>query len=253
MIGIYNKAVCSIPILEVVDQSNQDQQLPLFVYFHGFTSAKEHNLPIAYLLAKAGFRVILPDSLFHGERTENVSKQKVQTSFWDIVMKNVEELEIIKNDYEKKGLIQDERIGVSGTSMGGITTSAALTKYHWITVAAILMGTPKMTTYAKDLIHTLQKTGKLPVSDDQIEQLYEQIKLYDLSRQTEKLKERPLLLWHGQQDEVVPFDHAYSFYKEIQKNYNDPARLQFLKEVNTGHKVSRNAIVQTVKWFEKYL
>lgn len=47
MISIYHKEVQSIPVLEVVDQAKQTEALPLFIYSHGFTSAKEHNLPIA--------------------------------------------------------------------------------------------------------------------------------------------------------------------------------------------------------------
>lgn len=253
MISIYHKEVQSIPVLEVVDQAKQTEALPLFIYSHGFTSAKEHNLPIAYLLATEGFRVILPDSKFHGEREIEITSTEMQISFWNIVMKNVEELEIIKNDYEERKLILDDRIGVAGTSMGGITTSAALTKYSWIQVAGVLMGSPKITTYAKTLVSSFSKIGNLPITKDMIENLYEQLEGYDLSKQVETLQNRPLLFWHGENDAIVPFDHSYTFYDEAKKTYDDPSRLHFIQEANSGHKVSRKAILETVQWFKKYL
>lgn len=253
MIGIFERSIESINCLIVVEQDKKEEALPLIIYSHGFTSAKEHNLPIAFLLAKAGFRVVLPDSEYHGEREVHITSSERQVSFWDIVMKNVEEFEIIKTYFENQGLILEERIGVAGTSMGGISISAALTQYPWIKVAAVLMGSPKITTYAKTLVSSFKKMGNLPVTEDMIEQLYERLEAYDLSQQVHKLDNRPLLFWHGENDAVVPFDHAYTFYDHAKKYYDDPESIHFIREANRDHKVSRSAILKTVQWFEKYL
>lgn len=253
MIGIHKKNIESIPCLIVVNEKKKDKALPVVTYFHGFTSAKEHNLPLAYLLAEKGYRVILPDSMYHGEREPDIPKIKMQVSFWDIVMKNVLEIQTIKSYLDEHQLILDDRFGLAGTSMGGITTSAALTQYPWIKTAAILMGSPKITTYAKTLVESFKKIGNLPVTDEMIEELYEQLELYDLSKQPERLNDRPVLFWHGENDSVVPFDHSYTFYDIAVKLYNNKENIQFLKEKNRDHKVSRYAILETVKWFEKHL
>ncbi|AIF42753.1 alpha/beta fold hydrolase [Virgibacillus sp. SK37] len=253
MIGIEKHIIDEIPCLVVGDTSKKKEALPTVLYFHGFTSAKEHNLPLAYLLAEKGYRVILPDSEYHGEREQDVSSRKVQVSFWEIVMNNVKELKVIKEALEEKGLILNGRFGIAGTSMGGITTSAALAHYPWIRTAAILMGSPKITTYAKTLVDSFKKMGDLPVTDEMINYLYEQLEQYDLSKQPEKLNQRALLLWHGENDPVVPFDHSYTFYEEAKKQYKNQADIKFLKEANRGHKVSRYAILETVKWFEDHL
>ncbi|MBP2076607.1 esterase [Oceanobacillus polygoni] len=253
MIGIYTEKIQTIPCLVVVDAEKKKEALPVITYFHGFTSAKEHNLPLAYLLAEKGFRVVLPDSMYHGEREPDVPKLKKQVSFWDIVMQNVKELAAIQSFFDSKGLILEDRFGVAGTSMGGITTSAALSQYSWIKVAAILMGSPKITVYAKTLVESFKKVGDLPVTEEMIENLYEQLEDYDLSKQPEKLNDRPLLFWHGESDSVVPFDHSYTFYDEIQAIYQNKDNIKFIKEPNQNHKVSRSAILETVKWFEKHL
>ncbi|WP_449354083.1 alpha/beta fold hydrolase [Virgibacillus natechei] len=253
MIGVFGETIHTIPSLVVVDSEKENQALPMLTYFHGFTSAKEINLPLAYLLAEKGFRVVLPDSKYHGERETEISSAKRQISFWDIVMQNVEELQTIKDFFDQNGLILNNRFGVAGTSMGGITTSAALTEYPWIKTAAILMGSPKITTYAKTLVDSFKKMGDLPITEEMIGNLYEQLGHYDLSTQAEKLEGRPLLFWHGENDGVVPFDHSYTFYEEAKKMYKNPENIQFLKEANRDHKVSRYAILETVKWFEKHL
>lgn len=253
MIGVSNRKFNTIPALVIVEATKENEALPVVLYHHGFTSAKEHNLPLAYLLAEKGFRVVLPDSEYHGEREVDISAKKKQISFWDIVMQNVHETKEIYDVLQSEKLILDDRFGIAGTSMGGITTSAALTQYPWIKVAAVLMGSPKITTYAKTLVSSFKRMGDLPVTDEMINYLFESLKQYDLSEQMDKLNNRPLLFWHGEDDAVVPFDHSYTFYEKAKEQYDKKDDIQFLNQPNQGHKVSRYAILETMKWFEKYL
>lgn len=253
MIGVIHKKINQIPALEVVDVKNQTKPLPVVVYYHGFTSAKEHNLPFAYRMAEQGYRVVLPDSKYHGEREIEMSAQKRQLAFWDIVMQNLKELNEIRDLFSQQGLLLDDRIGIAGTSMGGITTSAALVQYPWIKAAAVLMGSPKITAYAKTLINQFKQAGKMPISDAVIEKLYQDLEMIDLSMSPEKLDNRPLLFWHGVKDPVVPFDHSHSFYEAVKHHYTDEARIQFIQEANRGHKVSRSAVLAAEKWFTTYL
>ncbi|WP_430787701.1 esterase [Virgibacillus flavescens] len=253
MIGVINRKFNQIPALVVVKADKEKEPLPVVLFHHGFTSAKEHNLPLAFLLAEKGFRVVLPDSEYHGEREMEVPALKKQISFWDIVMQNVHETKYIYDVLQKEKLLLDDRFGVAGTSMGGITTSAALTQYPWIKAAAVLMGSPKITTYAKTLVNSFKRMGDLPVTDEMINYLFESLKQYDLSEQMDKLNNRPLLFWHGEEDAVVPFDHSYTFYEKAQQLYSNKDDIQFLSQQNQGHKVSRYAILETVNWFEKHL
>ncbi|WP_042224615.1 prolyl oligopeptidase family serine peptidase [Oceanobacillus manasiensis] len=253
MIGIIEDKLNDIPSLIIADTAKETEALPTAVFFHGFTSAKEHNLPIAYMLAEKGFRVILPDSMHHGSREQGINSMARMVSFWDIVMENVKELGMIKKSLDERNLILDGRIGVAGTSMGGITTSAALTQYPWIKTAAILMGSPKLGIFAKSLIEGLKKKGDLPVTDETINQLYHQLNHFDLSLQPEKLKQRPLFFWHGVNDPAVPFDHSYSFYQDAKKLYENQDNVHFVREENRGHKVSRYATLEAVEWLHKHI
>ncbi|MDC3417222.1 prolyl oligopeptidase family serine peptidase [Aquibacillus salsiterrae] len=254
MIGIYKEYWQSIPVLVVVDSAKKEAPLPTITYFHGFTSAKEHNLPLAFLMAEKGYRVLLPDAIFHGERNGDLPSKEMEARFFAIVEQNLKDLAIIYQQVTADNLIEENRFGIAGTSMGGITTAAALTQYDWIEVAAILMGSPNITEYAQSLVENMKKSGvDIPYSDKQIQGIYHSLEKIDLSKQVDKLNERPLFFWHGENDPVVPFDHAYRFYEHMVPHYKNPENIRFLREVKRGHKVSRFAIVETVKWFELQL
>ncbi|QGH35641.1 prolyl oligopeptidase family serine peptidase [Gracilibacillus salitolerans] len=254
MIEISKEYWNDIPLLHVVDQEKKDQALPTLTYIHGFTSAKEHNLPLAYLLAEKGYRVLLPDSILHGDRETDISHAEKEIRFFDIVKQNLDDVESIYQELIAKQLLEGNRFGLAGTSMGGITTAAALTQFSWIKTAGVLMGSPKITAYAEQLIGYMKAQQKeLPIPDDQLILLIDELKEMDLSLQMEKLFGRSLFFWHGEDDMVVPFDHAYSFYEEAIDHYKNPENIRFLKEIGRGHKVSRFAILEFVKWLEYQL
>ncbi|RCW69722.1 alpha/beta fold hydrolase [Saliterribacillus persicus] len=254
MIGVFKEYWLDIPLLHIVDNEKKSDALPTLTYIHGFTSAKEHNLPLAYLLAEKGYRVILPDCMLHGEREEEISEVARQMRFFDIVKQNLDDIEIIYQELVAKNLVDQDRFGLAGTSMGGITTAAALTQFSWIKSAAILMGSPKLKQYAEELVGFMDENiPDVSIPKEQLEQLMSELEELDLSQQVEKLYGRPLFFWHGVDDRVVPFEHSYSFYEEAITHYKNPENIRFLKEIDREHKVSRFAITETVNWFELQL
>jgi uncharacterized protein len=241
----------AIPSLHIVKKENASKQLPFVIFVHGFTSAKENNLHYAYLLAEKGMRVVLPEALFHGERQEGLQTKELSFRFWDIVLTTIEELNLVKEYFEAKGLIDVERIGLAGTSMGAIVTLGALTKYKWIHSAVSLMGSPYYQSFARLQIEEMKKREiALPISDEDLNQLFETLNQYDLSLQLEKLGNRPLFLWHGKLDQVVPFEYSRQFYDTIKNKYH---QVEFIADDKAGHQVSREGLIRTVEWFETHL
>ncbi|MUV36535.1 Esterase [Lentibacillus sp. JNUCC-1] len=253
MIGVFSESIKGIPSLIVVQADRQNEPLPVFIYYHGFTSAKEHNLPLAYILAEKGYRVILPDSLYHGNRAEGLDMEQMQLSFWDVVFENISDVKTIYDWLSDSELVLEGRIGIGGTSMGGMTTTAALTQYPWIKTAAVMMGTPKLTEYADMLVDQYQRTSGKAINQETIKNVYSKLTKIDLSRHMEKLNDRPVFFWHGDKDPVVPFEQSHSFYKEAVKQYKHTDRIYFLKEKDRDHKVSRFAMLAAVKWVENHL
>lgn len=254
MININHGFTNNIPYLHVVHRDLKDDKLPVVLFIHGFTSAKEHNLHYAYYLAARGFRVILPEAPLHGERFANVTDAELDLSFWEVVLSTIQELEHFVTNFSQKGLIDNERIGVAGTSMGGIVTLGALTQYNWIKVAVSLMGSPTYVSLAKSQIKAIEKKGQdLSITQEEVEQLYTNLEKFDLSKRIESLQNRPLLFWHSETDDVVPFEPTYKFFIKAKAYYTDSKKIKFIHDETSGHKVSRKGVLETVRWFESYL
>ncbi|WP_411955163.1 alpha/beta fold hydrolase [Alkalibacillus sp. S2W] len=251
-IAIDQKYIDDIPVLIVHEQTQQVAPLPVIVYFHGFTSAKEQNLPLAYLLAESGYRVVLPEAMHHGERRRNISDQEVQFAFWEVVKQNLTDLAKIETWLTNQGLLEAGRFAVAGTSMGGITTAAALTQYESIRAAGIMMGTANMQEMADYLLKGIEAQGiELPFTEEELQEQLDQLKTIDLSQQIEALNDRPLFIWHGEEDPVVPYNQAVEFYRQLQEA--GAKHVEFVSEPGRDHKVSRDAMLGLRDWLMSHL
>ena len=243
-----------IPVLEVAFINQKADPLPTVIFIHGIHSAKEHNLHYAYYLAEKGFRVVLPDCMYHGERATERSFQEITFQFWNIVIHSIEELKDIYKHLLDQNKVKSNSLGVAGTSMGGIITLGALTQYDWIQTAVSLMGNPAYVEFATMQIETIRKMGiPFPISDEMIQTQLEILKKYDLSQQPDILNNRPVMFWHGEKDPIVPFQSAYSFFEQIKNRYNNPEHLQFYRDPQADHKVTRHGVLKTTEWFEQHL
>src|SRR5690625_5216368 len=99
MITIENKIIANIKSLVIETKENKNKSLPTVIFYHGFESAKENNLTFAYLLAKEQYRVILPDSLYHGERSKNLTNDELSLAFWEVILAYITEIEDIQYVY----------------------------------------------------------------------------------------------------------------------------------------------------------
>jgi uncharacterized protein len=255
LVIIEKERIHTIPVLHLAKQEIHHKKLPFIIFIHGFTSAKEHNLHYAYLMAEKGFRVVLPDTIYHGEREKGYGERKLMGYFWNIVISTIKEIAIIKEHLSERNLIDDRRIGLAGTSMGGIITLGALASYDWIHSGVSLMGNPAYVSYAKLQIETLKNHGmSIELSEDEIKKTLENLEKYDLSLQMDKLAGRPLLFWHGAKDPVVPYQNAYEFYESVRTAYeHSKDKLSFILDERAEHKVSRKGVIQTAEWFERHL
>lgn len=244
-----------IPLLHIVRKEEQHTPIPTVIFLHGFTSAKEHNLHYAYNLAQQGIRVILPDALLHGERAENLEDYELRLRFWEIVLNSIREVDLLRYELRKRELDQGQPIGIGGTSMGGITSFGCLASYEWISAASIMMGSPAFTKLAAGQISYAERGGvKLPITDEEREELFQMLERVDLSKAPEKLNERPLFLWHGEQDSVVPFELTEKFTEDIRPAYAKvPERLKWVPDEEAGHAVTRQGMLQSVHWLAEHL
>lgn len=251
MIGINKINIEDIPTLIVAKIEHENKALPILVYYHGFRSGKENNLTIAYLLAEQGYRVILPECKYHGERFNDVTYEERELAFWDIVIKSIKELDTIKSYLHNNNLILNDRIGVAGTSMGGMITAGALTAYPWIKSAGLLMSSGKLKSFANLLIDFYNDNNERHIGEHDRETIIAEINQYDLYENIDKLNNRPLFIWHGKDDVVVPFTHAEQLFTTLKDQNKN--QVQFVEEENRGHHLSRLAIKESIQFFATHI
>ena len=238
-----------IPVLYVAEES-MDTNTPLVFFLHGHMSAKEHNLHYAFQLVKNGVRVVLPDAIYHGERTTNLSETEYNLKFWDIVFQSIKELHILYTFANEQGILNTNKVGVMGSSMGGITTSAALTKYDWIQSAAICMGVTSVSKLAEHQLQTIKISGQpLVLSDEQKAQATAYLQALDLEKYPEIFTTTPIIFWHGEQDHLVPMKFSYPYFEQNLTK----TKAEYVKEEKASHKVSRNGVLKVTKFVAQHL
>lgn len=249
MIKVYQRMIQDIPVLEVVNEDQFHKVLPLIVFYHGWRSSKELVLTQARKLAQKNIRVVLPDAVNHGQRHMDISSIPSLT-FWNSIQGNLAEFSLIRDFYANKNLIKDDKIGVGGYSMGGMTTGALLTHHPEIKAAAIIMGTPNLAAYAQLVRDDAQKR-QVYIPED-MEDITSWINHYDLNQHPATIDHRPLLFWHGTDDRRVPYRQSKDFFDQIhQTDFGE--QVSFITGYKAGHLVETRLMDKIANFFEYYL
>jgi len=249
MINVTERQIQDIPILEVIATNNLDTPLPLIIFYHGWRSNKEVVLTQARKLAQKNMRVILPDAPNHGERQQPVSSLPSST-FWASIQGNLAEFELLIDTYQRQHLILNHQIGVGGYSMGAMTTGALLTHHPEIKVATIIMGTPDLNAYAQLIRQYAEKQHRYLPTD--INLIASWLDAYDLNLHPEQIDHRPLLFWHGTQDERIPYSQSRDFFDRV---HNQPYAEQtaFITGYQATHLVKVPLMDKVTNFFDYYL
>lgn len=250
VIQVTNEQVKNIPLLHVVRHDLQGEKLPTVFFYHGFQSEKELYLHYGYFLAERGFRVFLPEAKFHGERKGTITSSEQAMCFWDTVTANIEEFNDLRQELVAKSLVDEERIGVAGVSMGAIATLGILARFDTVKVAVSLMGSAYYEAFARELVSAAEAEGMTFPYD--VEARIAELEPYDLSKHLERLGNRPLLLWHGKKDDVVPFKYSEKLVDTLTLE-NRAENVEFVTDEYAKHKVSIDGIDRTTAFFQKNL
>lgn len=249
MVEMYQEEVEGIQLVHAVPSGQYHAPLPTIFFYHGFLSSKEIYSYFGYTLAKAGYRVILPDAQLHGARADGDEPKRL-ASFWRILQSNVDELELLKESFVARGLADGERLAVAGVSMGGMTTLASLVRFPWVKVAACLMGSGYFSTLSATLYPNYQQEDA--EQREAFRQHHAPLLSWDVSDKVAQIADRPLFIWHGEQDDVVPFADSLRLRQEIIASGHG-SNLTFVAEPAATHKVSVFALNETVAFFERQL
>lgn len=247
MIEISTETFAGIECLHATPAGKQQTPLPTILFWHGFTSSKEVYAYFAVELAKAGFRVVLPDADMHGSRYNGDAELRL-TRFWDILKSNIDEVKPL--EVALQHLIAERRFAVAGASMGGMTALGAMARYNHITSVACMMGSGYFISLSQTLFPPLVATT--PEQKKELAEKLAPLAEYDVSQQLEKLADRPLLIWHGEADEVVPAAESARLEKALREATLD-AQLTYITEKGIGHRITPPALSAIAAFFKDHL
>lgn len=237
MIELEMRNLAGCEILHACPQGAGRLALPCIVFYHGFTSSSVVYSYFAVALAQAGFRVIMPDALDHGSRYQGDEPKRLQR-FWPILLNSFHEFPALREAIMAEGWLQSGKLAVAGASMGGMTALGIMTRHPDVRCVASLMGSG----YYSSLSQTLFPSPDFPAELNQ----------WDVTHQLETLASRPLLLWHGEEDDVVPAAESHRLQQALHQQNLDN-NLTSIWQPGVRHRITPEALTATVDFFQKHL
>lgn len=249
MIELTTERLAGIECLHAAPAGQRQQRLPTVVFYHGFTSSKEVYAYFAVALAQAGFRTLMPDADMHGARYNGDADARF-SHFWDILKQNIDEFPLIEGALRADDLIAGDRLAVAGASMGGMTALGVMARYAHIHSVACMMGSGYFMQLSHTLFPPVTVTG--PEQQAQFTKRMAPLADYDPAARLHNLADRPLLVWHGEADEVVPFAETQRLERALHEQRLD-AHLVSLSEKHIGHKITPSGLTALVSFFKRQL
>ena len=219
---------------------------PCIIALHGLESSKDSGKwPIlASSFCEAGFACLRFSFRGCGEGTEKSEGDFEDTSLMD----RIKDYEAALRFLEETCKVDMGRLGIVGSSFGGMVAIAAQNKKI---KSMVTLATP----------YTLSRPIKPPLKIEEgycvlssgrrlKEKFFVDLQKHDLLKAVKDAP--PILIIHGSKDELVPVDHAYRLYESAKK----PKELKIIEGANHTFSQAKDLdkiIKLSLKWFKKYL
>ncbi|MDK9359219.1 esterase [Lelliottia sp. V106_10] len=242
MIELKTQRLGDHEILHAFPAGMREQPLPVVIFYHGFTSSKLVYSYFAVALAQAGFRVVMPDAPDHGSRFSGDEQARLG-QFWQILQGSLGEFSALRDALYQAGLVDDERLAVAGASMGGMTALGIMARHPEVKCVASLMGSGYFSTLSQTLFP--------PLAQD-IDAVQASLAGWDVTHALPHLADRPLLLWHGEADDIVPAAETFRLQQALVREGLDN-HLTCLWEAGVRHRITPTALDATTAFFRQHL
>ncbi|NLJ98598.1 MAG: alpha/beta fold hydrolase [Tissierellia bacterium] len=223
---------------------------PTVIFYHGWSSSKENQRFRAFILSALGYQVVIPDAINHGERNP-IDYQRIENMekyFWNTIFNNIDESENIIEELVKKYNTDPNRIGVAGNSMGGFTAAGIFTHNPKLKALVVFNGScgwENSNRLFKESLGITMSRG--------LKEIEYRVRKLDPMNNLEILKNRPILMLHGDKDSMVSIESQRKFYRNIKPLYKDKNRIELIKYLNLNHFVTTNMMEECAIWFHMYL
>lgn len=237
----------AIPALVVQPQSTpSDHSLPAVLIQHGYGAEKADLLPLASELVAHGFITLLPDAWGHGERFPasgpNWMTQISADYFMEVVRHTVSDMRLAFDYLCDLPSVSPLNTLVGGFSMGAIAALVYGTEDERVAGIISASGSP-----LPDLlpVRLFGSAAPSPATE-------EWAHAHDAATHIATLAPKPLLIQHGQEDDMVPVSGALRLFEAAKPLYERrPDHLKLMLYHHT-HLVTEQQIRDAVNWVAEF-
>ncbi len=234
----------------VLTPINEELLHPTIILYHGWGSNIEKQKFRGFILASLGYQVVVPCAIYHGDRNpvDHTKAENAGKYFWEVIFNNIEDFKKIF-EYTISSLSADPaRIGVCGNSMGGFTAAGIFSYYTNIRAAVIFNGSCNWDYSNKCFSEALKLNP-----DDFPKEIQDKIDKYNPMNNIESIKNRPILMLHGDSDSLVNVGAQREFFNESSNLFEYTDKLCYIEYPKLNHFVTTNMMEEAGNWFYKYL
>ncbi len=231
---------------------------PAVIALHGFIGKKEDMLYPAMEWARQGYLVAAPDAHLHGERSVEDFLPRFAANFprefLHVVVQTALDLPALIDYLRCRDDVLPDRIGVLGASMGGFIALIGATLDKRPAAVASVAGGADYEAWLQTT-RVFDSTGwrrDLPTQlDDETRDLMAQ---YDPLMRLEQFWDTPLLMMHGELDDIVSSASHVRLYHALRPYYQQaPERLGLKLRPGVGHEGILDMLPEAMDWLTTYL
>jgi pimeloyl-ACP methyl ester carboxylesterase len=248
--GHEKTVIGGIPVL--VSRPAVGEPAPLVLLSHWFSGSKEGWLERLDELSKKGYFTVAMDNRLHGERAGAGLESLLPEGKLDVpglrrvMQETAADISTLVDYFSLDEAVASDRIGVTGISMGGFVSFAALVNDPRIKVATPIIASPYWGDIPGDTPVDLDAEAEADLADFS--------PTNEPSGRMETIPPRALLMQIGAEDVHYNCRRVEIFYEELRELYGDQAeRLRLIVYPFVGHECTPEMWANAVAWLGKYL
>jgi dienelactone hydrolase len=240
MIHMEKLRIHDIPLYQV-QASRSPERCPVVIALHGFGENKESLLPYAEHLARQGITLLIPDAPRHGERATGEDRMALASvhKITPILLGLLRDVTTLVRHVQTSEVFDGKRIGLTGVSMGGVVTLAAMTRHPEIKTGVALLAIDSARKFARH--HQFSRI------------IWPVFSYLDRYIDSKRIPPRPLLLLNGANDPVMPVQCIREFVQETKHLYRENGKIELVEFPGVGHEVVPEMVARTQDWFASHL
>ncbi|OAT80005.1 phospholipase [Bacillus sp. MKU004] len=210
------------------------------ILYHGWGGSAAGYHDAANELAKTGFRVIVPEIIYHDTREPlayHFVQKTTQHYFWKTIVESIEEFDSFVTELG----IRKEDMVVAGSSMGGFIATGIFAREHKLSGLANINGSGSFLLSEK-VFREADGRGEIP---DAIEK---ELTEYDPVKRINSPS--PVLLIHGDYDEFVSIEGQKDYYRYLTET-GERTNVEFRIYAGVNHVFTDEMVADLAEWLKE--